>query len=290
MNLITVFQQFPTHESCIDHLESVRWGEIPACPLCGSVTVARKADGHRVGRWNCHGCKSSFNVLSGTIFEKTKIPLQKWFLGIAIILNAKKSVSSYQLSRDLDLNQKSAWYMGMRIREAMVDDGDLLSGIVEADEAYIGGKPRKGNRRDDDKPAKRGRGTDKLPIVGVVERGGRVVAEPSPRVNAASLSAFLARNIGRGSLLITDAFTGYRRMGEIVRHAVIDHSVQYVDGLVHANTIEGFWSLLKRAWYGTHHHYSNAYAVAYAVEACYKYNGRKAQDAFATFLRGAVAA
>lgn len=290
MNLITVFQQFPTHEACIDHLETVRWGEIPACPHCGSVTVARKADGYRVGRWNCHGCKSSFNVLSGTIFEKTKIPLQKWFLGIAIILNAKKSVSSYQLSRDLDLNQKSAWYMGMRIREAMVDDGDLLSGIVEADEAYIGGKPRKANRRDDDKPAKRGRGTDKLPIVGVVERGGRVVAEPSPKVNAASLSAFLTRNIDRGSLLITDAFAAYRRMGEIVRHAVIDHSVQYVDGLVHTNTIEGFWSLLKRAWYGTHHHYSDAYAVAYAIEACYKYNGRKADDTFATFLRGAVAA
>jgi len=290
MNLITVFQQFPTHEACIEHLESVRWGEIPACPLCGSVTVARKADGYRVGRWNCHGCKSSFNVLSGTIFEKTRIPLQKWFLGIAIILNAKKSVSSYQLSRDLDLNQKSAWYMGMRIREAMVDDGDLLSGIVEADEAYIGGKPRKGNRRDDDKPAKRGRGTDKLPIVGVVERGGRVVAEPSPKVNAASLSAFLARNIDRGSLLITDAFSGYRRMGEVVRHAVIDHSRMYVDGLVHTNTIEGFWSLLKRAWYGTHHHYSDAYAVAYAVEACYKYNGRKAKDTFNTFLRGVVSA
>ena len=205
MNLITVFQQFPTHESCIQHLENVRWGEIPACPHCGSVTVARKADGHRVGRWNCHGCKSSFNVLSATIFEKTKIPLQKWFLGIAIILNAKKSISSYQLSRDLDLNQKSAWYMGMRIREAMVDDGDLLTGILEADDAYISGKPRKGNRRDGDKPAKRGRRTDQLPIVGAVERGRRVVAEPSPKVNAASLLAFLARNIDRGSLLITNA-------------------------------------------------------------------------------------
>lgn len=206
MNLITVFQQFPTHESCIEHLENVRWGEIPACPHCGSVTVARKVDGHRVGRWNCHGCKSSFNVLSATIFEKTKIPLQKWFLGIAIILNAKKSISSYQLSRDLDLNQKSAWYMGMRIREAMADDGDLLTGILEADESYIGGKPRKGNRRDGDKPDKRGRGTDQLPIVGVVERGGRVLAEPSSKANAASLSAFLARNIDRAPLLMTEAY------------------------------------------------------------------------------------
>ncbi|MYC34527.1 MAG: transposase [Chloroflexi bacterium] len=140
MNLIAVFQRFPDHESCIEHLEAVRWGEIPACPLCGCVTVGRKADGDRVGRWNCHECKSSFNVLSGTIFEKTKIPLQKWFLGIAIILNAKKSVSSHQLSRDLDLNQKSAWYMMMRIREAIVDDGALLSGIVGADKAYIRGE------------------------------------------------------------------------------------------------------------------------------------------------------
>ena len=290
MNLITVFQRFPDHESCIEHLERVRWGDVPVCPLCASITVARKADGDRVGRWNCHGCKSSFNVLSGTIFEKTKVPLQKWFLAIAIILNAKKSVSSYQLSRDLDLNQKTAWYLAMRVREAMVDNGDLLSGIVEADEAYIGGKPRKSNRRDDDKPAKRGRGTDKLPIVGVVERGGRVIAEPSPKVTGSALSAFLQRNLDRGSLLITDAFAAYRRMGDYMRHAVIDHSVQYVDGLVHTNTIEGFWSLLKRAWYGTHHHYSDAYAVAYVVESCYKYNIRRLDDAFGAFLRGAVQA
>lgn len=289
MDLLKVFQKWPTHESCIEHLENVRWGLTPACPLCGSVDVARKVDGHRVGRWNCHACKSSFNVLSGTIFQKTKVPLQKWFLAIALILNAKKSISSHQLARDLDLTQPTAHYLAMRIRRAMVDQGDLLSGIVEADEAYIGGKPRKGNRRDDDKPAKRGRGTDKLPIIGVVQRGGRVVAEPSRKVNAASLTEFLSRNIDAGSLLITDAFNAYRRMGQKVRHAVIDHSIQYVDGLIHTNTIEGFWSLLKRAWYGTHHHYTERYAMAYAVEACYKYNIRKAGDTFGAFLRGAVA-
>ena len=134
--MVKVFHKWPTHESCIEHLETVRWGVRPACPLCGSLAVAGKSDGHRVGRWNCHGCKSSFNVLSGTIFQKTKIDLQKWFLAIAIILNAKKSVSSYQLARDLDLTQPTAWYMAMRIRKAMVSsDGDLLAGIVEADEA-----------------------------------------------------------------------------------------------------------------------------------------------------------
>ena len=96
MDLIKVFQRFPDHEACLEHLERVRWGDTPACPYCGGVNVARKADGHRVGRWNCHACKSSFNVLAKTIFQKTKIDLQKWFLALSIVLNAKKSVSSYQ--------------------------------------------------------------------------------------------------------------------------------------------------------------------------------------------------
>ena len=178
MNIITVFQRFPDHEACLEHLECVRWGDAPACPYCGASNVAHKADGFRTGRWNCHSCHASFNVLAHTIFQKTKIPLQKWFLAISLILNAKKSVSSHQLARDLDLNQKTAWYMGMRIRRAMGMDSALLSGIVEADEAYIGGKPRKHNRHDDNQPGPRGRDTSKMPVLGVVERGGRVVAHP----------------------------------------------------------------------------------------------------------------
>jgi transposase-like protein len=151
MNLLTIFSRFPDQEACIEHLESTRWGEAPYCPLCGSTSVARKADSQRVGRWNCHGCKASFNVLSGTIFEKTKIELQKWFLAIGLLVNAKKSVSSGQLARDLDMNQKSAWYMQQRIRAAMLThEGELLQGIVEADETYVGGKRRRPNRRDDD--------------------------------------------------------------------------------------------------------------------------------------------
>ena len=290
MDLMKVFQRYPDHESCIEHLERVRWHGTPACPLCGATTVARKADGFRVGRWNCYGCKSSFNVLSGTIFQQTKIPLQKWFLSVSLILNAKKSLSSHQLARDLALNQKTAWYMAMRIRAGMVESGPLLSGIVEADEAYIGGKPRKHNRRDDDTPGPRGRGTDKLPIVGAVERGGRVIAQPSARVSAAALTEFLSRNVDSESLLITDEYMGYRQMRQIMRHVTVDHSVRYADGLTHTNTIEGFWSLLKRAWYGTHHHYSKGFAMAYAVEACFKYNMRKASSPFESFMAGVVAA
>ena len=139
MNLISIFSLYPDQESCIEHLENVRWGDNPCCPKCGCLEVARKADGDRIGRWNCHACKSSFNVLSGTIFEKTRVPLQKWFLAIGLMIHAKKSLSSCQLARDLELTQPTAWYVQHRIRAAMTaDQRPLLQGIVEADETYLG--------------------------------------------------------------------------------------------------------------------------------------------------------
>jgi len=292
MNLIQVFQRFPNQESCIEHLENVRWRDHPECPHCQSDKVGRKADGHRVGRWNCYACKSSFNVLSKTIFQKTKVPLQKWFLAIALLINAKKSMSAHQLARDLELNRKTAWYMAMRIRRAMAGDaGAMLYGIVEADEAYIGAKPRKRNKRDnDDPPAPRGRGTSKTPVIGVVERGGRVVAEPSARVDGRTLASFIYRNVDPNSLLMTDEFRAYRAVDGVMTRSTIDHQSRYVDGITHTNTIEGFWSLLKRAWYGSHHHYSIAHIWAYVAEACFKYNVRKSNDAFGTFMRTAMEA
>ena len=141
MNLFTTFTRYPTHELCIEHLEAVRWPADANCPHCGGLNVARKQENSRVGRWNCHDCRSSYNVLSGTIFEKTKIPLQKWFLGIALIVNAKKSLSSCQLARDLDITQQSAWYMQQRVRAEMATKQglDMLHGVIEMDETYVGG-------------------------------------------------------------------------------------------------------------------------------------------------------
>ena len=115
INLVTVFARYPDQEACIEFIECVRWNDEPHCPYCDSKHVACKGDSDRIGRWNCHQCHSSFNVLSGTIFSKTKIPLQIWFVAICLIANTKKSLSSYQLSRDLDMNQKSAWNMQQRI-------------------------------------------------------------------------------------------------------------------------------------------------------------------------------
>ena len=131
MHLMTIFQRFPDQEACIQHLERVRWGDDPHCPKCGAETVACKADGERVGRWNCHACHASFNVLSGTIFEKTKVPLQKWFMAIGLMVNARKSVSSHQMARDLDMNHKTAWSVQQRIRAAMAaDQAPMLQGVA----------------------------------------------------------------------------------------------------------------------------------------------------------------
>jgi transposase-like protein len=261
--------------------------------LCGATTVARKSEGDRIGRWNCHGCKGSFNVLSGTIFEKTKIPLQKWFLAIGLVVNAKKSVSSFQLARDLDMNQKSAWYMQQRIRSAMLtDEGELLQGIVEADECYVGGAPRKRNRHDDDNSRRTGRSgrTKKTPVLGAIERGGKVIARVAANASMKEITKFINRFVEeRGTLLMTDEHPSYQQMGKRRNHAVIRHKQTYAEGMLHTNTIEGFWALVKRSWYGTHHRYTGQYMPLFIAETCWKYNQRKNADAFGTFLKGCFA-
>ena len=199
MNLINIFSRYPDQEACIEHLETLRWNDDPYCPQCGSVAVARKADGRRMGRWNCHDCKSSFNVLSGTIFEKTRIPLQKWFLAVALVVNAKKSLSSYQLARDLQLTQPTAWYMQQRIRSQMASRGSiLLQGIIEADETYVGGKPRRHRGRSDGPPPPpnpRGRGTRKTPVIGAVERRGEVVARVASDLSGKGVLQFIKESV-----------------------------------------------------------------------------------------------
>ena len=137
MNLFDLVERFPDKKSCLEHLEKVRWGEHPECPYCESNKVAPKNEKGNVGRWNCYQCGSSFNVLSGTVFQGTKIPLQKWFVAIALMINAKKSFSSHQLARHLGMNQGSTWFMMQKIRREMDRKGEtLLKGIIEVDETY----------------------------------------------------------------------------------------------------------------------------------------------------------
>ena len=289
MNLIEVMERFPDQESCIAHLERIRWGDKPICPHCECKNVVRKnEDGiGRVGRYHCHDCGASFKVTCGTVFHGTKIPLQKWFLAIALIMNAKKSLSSYQLSRDLDLKQKAAWFLLTRIRAEMETKkgGALLQGIIEADETYIGGKPRKANKKEDRENAKRGRGTEKDAVIGAVQRGGKVVAQLAPNLTGRTILNFIKSFVNiKDSELITDEYHAYNLIGRELKHTIINHQEQFVDGDTHTNTIEGFWSLLKRAWYGSHHHYQTAYTPLYVAEGCYKYNYRE-MDMFGKFIR-----
>ena len=292
MDLLTVMERFPDQEACIADLEKVRWGENPNCPHCDSMDIVRKKEDGigRVGRWHCSDCGASFRVTCGTVFHKSKVALQKWFLAISLVLNAKKSLSSHQLARDLNLNQKTAWYIMTRIRAEMAKKGGvLLQGIIEADETYIGGKPRKENKKEDREPAKRGRGTDKDAILGAVERGGKVVAQLAIELTGRAILDFIKKHVKMAeSELITDEYVAYQRVGKEMKHQIINHDVQFVDGDKHTNTIEGFWSLLKRAWYGQHHHYQTVYTPLYVAEACYKYNYRDMDSVFDKFLNESI--
>lgn len=297
MNLIELFQSFKTQEQALEYLEKIRWKGKPICPYCGDERVYRHASGDRdEQRWQCQECHRAFAVTVGTIFHGTHMPLKNWFLVIGLMLNAKKSASAYQIARDLGMRRPTVWSMMHRIRVAMASDpaqNTLLHGIVEADETYVGGKPRKGNRRDDDKPNKRGRGTKKAAVIGVIERGGRVIARPAKKgeLSRKGLAKFISATVDTAaSLLITDEFGGYRGMSRKMKHATINHEVAYADGYIHTNSIEGFWALVKRAWYGSHHHYSRKYMPLYISEACYKFNKRGQTNTFDGILAAMVRA
>lgn len=176
MNIVQVYKQFPSQADCIAHLERVRWRGKPICPYCKSPRVSPLK---KEKRYHCNNCNTSFSVTVGTIFHKTKVDLQKWFVAISLVLNSKKVLSARQLGRDIEVNKNTAWFMTMRIRRAISEYGDLLKGIIEVDETYVRGKPRKGSIDNPDKTGKknkRGSGTMKFPAVDLVTRAGRVHA------------------------------------------------------------------------------------------------------------------
>ena len=288
MDLVKVMETFPTQEHCIEYLERLRWQGSPECPQCESTHV-RCRNEHatgRIGRWNCHSCKSCFKVTHGNpLFQGTKIPLQKWFLAISLMANAKKSLSSCQLARDLGLKQKACWRMMMCIRAEMGKDNVLLQGIVEADETYIGGKGKKNYDKETGEP-KRGRGTAKDIVLGAVARGGQVVAELVENAKGSTIAEFIKKFVKTDdSELYTDQYTGYNEIGKEMKHETLNRSETWEAGEMHTNTIEGFWSFVKRAWYGSHHHYSTGYTPLYLAEACYKYNYRD-DNIFAKLIEG----
>ena len=272
MNIIDIYKTFPTQNECIKYLEKLRWKNKPICPYCNSDNSTPRP---KEKRHNCNNCNTSYSVTVRTIFHKTKLDLQKWFLAIALILTAKKGISARQLARDLGVNKNTAWYMGMRIRRAMIEQRELMNGFIEMDETYVGGKPRKGWNKKPTAKNKRGRGTKKTPVVGMSKRGGDVYAKVQHKLTAENLSRLVRENIDiNQATVITDEFKGYIRLKKFVNHEVINHQVCYVDGDVHTNNIECFWSLLKRGIIGQYHKVSIKYLNKYINEFCYRHNNR----------------
>jgi len=230
MNIIQIFKQFPTQESCVKYLEKLRWGKIPICVYCGSTNTNPLNQEGRF-RHYCNGCCKAFSVTVGTIFHGTHVPLQKWFLLISLMQNAKKGLSACQAARDIEMNRPTVWSMMHRIRRAMGSDNSLLLGIIEMDETYVGGKPRKENKKDDDDEnntgSPRGRGTKKTAVVGMVERGGNVKAKSLSKneLNFVDFLKVIRKNINVAeSLLVTDEYKAYNRMNEVVPHYSVNHT------------------------------------------------------------------
>jgi transposase-like protein len=195
MNIIQIYKIYPTQASCIAHLEQVKWNNVPTCPYCKST---KQSPLPKENRYHCNNCNTTFSVTVGTIFHNTKCDLQKWFLAISFVLNAKKGLSARQLGRDIEVTKDTAWFMLMRIRKAFIEYGDLLEGIIEADETYVGGKNK---NRHINKKTEGGQGRsakDKTPVIEVIDRGGKVRAKKTKDVSGKTLQGFNKENLKKG--------------------------------------------------------------------------------------------
>jgi transposase-like protein len=295
LNLSNLAKCFSEENSARELLERMRWGASGAvCPRCGGADPYRltpKADSKkpvRPGVWKCRACRRQFTVTVGTIFEDSHIPISKWLLAIHLMCASKKGMSAHQLHRMLGVTYKSAWFMAHRLRYAMTQTPlvEKLQGIVEADETYIGGRlktrqvgaRRKGPRRE-----------NKTVVVALVERNGRVRAKAMPRVTAEDVREHIEAHVDSSVRLMTDDSNLYIGVGQdkraVASHETVKHSIQeYVRGDVHTNTVEGFFSLLKRGINGIYHHVGKGHVHRYVDEFAFRYDNRKISDSERSLL------
>ncbi len=275
---------FSDYENCHALMIQLRWpdGNVK-CPRCGAEKVTYLA---KTRVWKCYAGheKPTFSLKTGTIFEESPLGLDKWLPALWLVVNCKNGISSCELARDLGVTQKTAWFMAHRLRFALKDGGfDLFSGEVEADETFIGGKARNMH------VAKRQRritgtgGKDKTAVMGILERGGRVRTVVVPNRKKKALQAEVKKHVEAGSALYTDALLSYDGLASDYAHKVIDHAVQYVDGRVHTNGLENFWSLLKRGIAGTYVSVEPFHLFRYLDEQSFRYNNRKEMNDFDRF-------
>jgi len=279
-------------------LERRLWPEGPICPHCGVVNQATQLKGkaHRAGLYQCKACQEQFTVMVGTLYERSHLPLNKWLAATHLMMASKKGMSALQISRMIGVTYKTASFLCHRIRESLRETNPTPLGgegvTVEADETYVGGRDK--NRHENKRTHKTGLST-KEPVVALVERGGRVRSEHVGEVTSHTLRLVLKAQLDQTSHLMTDEHNAYQAIGrDFASHASVKHSAgEYVRGDAHTNTVEGYFSILKRGIVGTFHHVSAQHLKRYVGEFDYRYNTRTALgysdfDRFAASFPGIV--
>ncbi len=282
-----------TEDQARETLERIRRPNGPVCAHCGCAENVTKLNGkkHRAGVYKCNDCGEQFTVTINSVMEASHISIRHWLMAFSILCSAKKGISALQLQRQLGLGSyRSAWHLCHRIRHAMSQDPlkGLLQGDVTADETYVGGKPRKGGRkikRNANDMAIVGRGTPKIPVVALVERGGRARSWPIYHVNAKTLKSAIRENVDPSATIMTDEFVSYKGIGKHFEggHHTVNHGsgeyVRYVEGKkISTNDAECYFSLLKRGVMGSFHHISRKHMHRYCNEFSYRWNERKTSD------------
>ncbi len=270
---------FSNLDNCTEYLASHRWPDGVVCPGCGGTKVSFNAQ-RRTWKCGSHHPRREFSVKVGTIFEDSPIGLDKWLTVTWLVTNCKNGISSYEIARDINITQKSAWFMLHRIRLALQDEhfGSKLGGEVEADESFIGGKSRNMHR------SKRARAITGAPnrgkaiVMGILERGGQIRASVVPNLSRPILHDQVRKHVEAGAVLYTDSMHSYIGLDRDYLHQIVDHAVKYVDGRIHTNGLENFWSLLKRGLHGTYVSVEPFHLFRYLDEQMFRYNSRATKD------------
>jgi transposase-like protein len=287
-SLIEAIRYFSDIDVCTEFVAKLRWPNGPVCPRCGCIEHSYLTT-RRL--WKCKACKKQYSVKLGTIFEDSGLGLDKWLPAIWLIANSKNGISSHELARSLDITQKSAWFMLHRIRLAMqTNTFDKLDGTVEVDETFIGGKARNMHKDVRKRKITGTGGKDKTAVAGVRQRGGEVRAEVIPDRKRKTLHDQVHKNVKAGSKVYTDALKSYSGLEEVYDHQTVDHAEKYVDGQVHTNGLENFWSLLKRGLHGTYVSVEPYHLFRYLDERMFTYNecNRSDYGRFMSVLRAAI--